>query len=99
MKYIKAQDVLPEEIIELIQKYVDGEFLYIPRKSGGHKAWGEASGTRDSLLERNKSIYCDYRSGTAVSDLSRIYYLSEQSIRRIIGQEKQACSNSLHNRL
>jgi len=99
MKYIKAQDVLPEEIIELIQKYVDGEFIYIPRKNGGHKAWGETSGTRESLLERNRKIYRDYRSGTSVPDLTKLYYLSEQSIRRIISQEKQTCSNSLHNHL
>ncbi|OPX42122.1 Mor transcription activator family protein [Ruminiclostridium hungatei] len=99
MKYIKAQDVLPEEIIELIQEYVDGEFMYIPRKNGGHKAWGEASGTRESLLERNRKIYRDYRSGTSVPDLTKLYYLSEQSIRRIISQEKQKCSNSLHNHL
>lgn len=32
MKYIKAIDVLPQEIIEIIQNYVDGEYLYIPRK-------------------------------------------------------------------
>lgn len=32
MKYIKAQDVLPEEIVKIIQEYIDGEYLYIPRK-------------------------------------------------------------------
>ena len=32
MKYVKAIDVLPQEIIEIIQNYVDGEYLYIPRK-------------------------------------------------------------------
>jgi len=31
MAYIKAQSVLPEEIINLIQQYVDGECLYILR--------------------------------------------------------------------
>ena len=33
MKYVKAIDVLPQEIIEIIQNYVDGEYLYIPRKN------------------------------------------------------------------
>lgn len=32
MCYIKAKDVLPLEVIELIQQYVDGEYLYIPKK-------------------------------------------------------------------
>ena len=34
MSYKKAADVLPEELIDLIQNYVDGEYLYIPRKEG-----------------------------------------------------------------
>ena len=37
MKYVKAIDVLPQEIIEIIQNYVDGEYLYIPRKNDNKK--------------------------------------------------------------
>ena len=33
MKYVKAQDVLPKEILKIIQEYVDGKYLYIPRKN------------------------------------------------------------------
>ena len=29
MKYIKATDVLPVEILEVIQEYIDGEYIYI----------------------------------------------------------------------
>ena len=28
MRYKKAQDLFPEEIITLIQQYVDGEYIY-----------------------------------------------------------------------
>ena len=38
MKYVKAIDVLPQEIIEIIQNYVDGEYLYIPRKNDNKKS-------------------------------------------------------------
>lgn len=31
MKYTNATKVLPEELIEEIQKYVQGETLYIPK--------------------------------------------------------------------
>ena len=31
MKYKKAQEILPDNIIKIIQEYVDGEYLYIPR--------------------------------------------------------------------
>jgi hypothetical protein len=30
MGYRKAEQILPNEIIELIQNYVDGECIYIP---------------------------------------------------------------------
>ena len=99
MKYIKAQKVLPEEVIRIIQQYIDGEFVYIPRKDGKQKAWGEKSGAKDSLKERNKQIFTKYKNGATVADLSRDCYLSEQSIRRIISQEKVCFSNSLHSHL
>ena len=47
MKYVKAIDVLPQEIIEIIQNYVDGEYLYIPRKNDNKKSWGEKSGIKN----------------------------------------------------
>ena len=43
MKYKKASDILPIEIIEKIQEYIDGDFLYIPRKDINRKKWGEKS--------------------------------------------------------
>lgn len=38
MGYIKAEEILPDEIIEMIQQYVDGASIYIPRKE--HKRAG-----------------------------------------------------------
>lgn len=91
MKYVKAQDVLPEELIELIQKYIDGNYLYIPRKDDNHKSWGENSGIKNILKIRNKEIYIKYNNGMSVDALSNEYYLSEKSIRRIISYEKKIC--------
>jgi len=91
MRYFKAQNVLPEEIIKLIQEYVDGEYLYIPRKNGNEKAWGEKNGTRNSLKERNSEIFTKHIKGATVIELAKQYYLSEKSIRRIISLEKQVC--------
>ncbi|WP_459481610.1 CD3324 family protein [Clostridium saccharoperbutylacetonicum] len=92
MKYAKAQDVLPEEIVQIIQKYVDGKYLYIPRKDENHKAWGEKSGIKSSLKVRNNEIYKKFISGATVNELIEEYYLSEKSIRRIISKEKLICS-------
>lgn len=89
MNYVKAQDVLPEEILKIIQEYVDGKYLYVPRKDENHKAWGEKSGIKNSLKARNSEIYKKYITGTTINVLTQEYYLSEKSIRRIIGQEKR----------
>ncbi|MCC0643684.1 hypothetical protein CDIFMA2_30990 [Clostridioides difficile] len=88
MKYEKAQNILPEEILELIQEYTDGSYLYIPRKSENKKAWGENSGSRNILKERNKEILDKYNKGISVKELTKDYYLTEHSIRRIIREEK-----------
>ena len=34
MSYIKAEQILPEELIRQIQEYADGVYIYIPRKPG-----------------------------------------------------------------
>jgi Mor family transcriptional regulator len=99
MRYVKAQDVLPEEFVKIIQEYVDGEYLYVPRKNENHKAWGEKSGIKSSLKARNSQIYKKYLKGTTINALTEEYYLSEKSIRRIISQEKRLFSKSLQNYL
>jgi Mor family transcriptional regulator len=92
MKYAKAQDVLPEEIIKIIQEYIDGKYLYVPRKDDNHKSWGEKSGIRHSLKIRNNEIYKKYINGSTINELTKEYYLSEKSIRRIISQERHTSS-------
>ncbi|MBZ9622144.1 hypothetical protein G9F71_004625 [Clostridium sp. FP2] len=92
MKYINGNNVLPEEMIKAIQEYVDGEFVYIPRKNDNHKAWGEKSGTRDMLKNRDIEIFQKHNEGMNVIMLAQMYYLSEQSIRRIIREKKRLCA-------
>jgi len=92
MSYKKAKQVLPDELVEMIQQYIDGEYLYIPRKETTRKKWGTDTSIRRDLLERNNQIYEDYLSGIFVSDLVEKYYLSLKSIQRIILQEKRRCA-------
>lgn len=92
MKYKKALDLLPTEIIKIIQEYVDGEFLYVPKKEDNHKAWGEKSGIKKTLEIRNINIYKKYIDGATIDELSKEFYLSDKSIRRIISDEKHKCS-------
>lgn len=88
MKYVKAKDVLPEEVVKILQEYVDGKYLYVPRKNENHKSWGEESGIKKILKERNTEIYKKYINGTSIFALTQEYFLSEKSIRRIIDEEK-----------
>lgn len=92
MKYERAQDILPAEIVKLIQQYMDGGYLYIPRKIENRKSWGENSGALNELEKRNKEIFNKYLKGSSIKELSENYFLSEASIKRIIGLLKKTGS-------
>jgi len=84
VRYIKAEDILPEEVVELIQQYVDGETIYIPRKAENRLAWGCKTGYKAELRQRNEHIQKEHASGATIHALSKKYHLSEKSIRRIL---------------
>lgn len=84
MSYTKAEDVLPKHLVEEIQQYVDGKLLYIPRKGENSLSWGEKSGIREKMAERNQTIVRRYYSGETVEELSKVYYLSEKRIQGIV---------------
>ena len=88
MSYIKAEEILPEELIRQIQEYADGMYIYIPRKPGTRHAWGQETGYKTELKVRNDRIRSDYAAGESVARLSRRYHLSEKSIRRILQKNK-----------
>lgn len=88
MGYIRAEQILPLEIIELIQQYVDGETIYIPRKADNRQEWGTGTSIRAELQGRNQKIYEEYLTGMKASELALKYYLSEKSIQRIIREKK-----------
>ena len=89
MGYRKAEKILPPDVVALIQQYVDGEYIYIPRKEENRKSWGESTDYRREMEERNRRIYADYKHGIKTEVLSGKYFLSEKSIQRIIAKEKR----------
>ena len=84
MGYIRAEEILPAEVITLIQQYVDGENIYIPRKTAHRKAWGTGTRIKQELSLRNQQIYEDYLAEDGTSELACKYFLSEKSIQRIL---------------
>lgn len=89
MKYVKAATVLPESLIAEIQKYIQGETIYIPKQETKHYKWGTRSGGRKQLDERNKAIKDAFKSGIAIHQLAEEYFLSGETIKRLCILNKQ----------
>ena len=88
MSYKKAEEVLPIEIIEMIQQYIEGENSYIPRKANKRLEWGTNTDTRNEIRDRNDRIYREYSQGVTMQELSVRYFLSSKSIQRIIRMKR-----------
>lgn len=87
MKYENAGDVIPDELLKEIQKYAAGKLLNIPTGEE-KKAWGEMSGYRDQLKRRNLMIRNKYAHGVTVSEIADEYFLSLDSVKKIIYSKK-----------
>lgn len=88
MTYIKAEAVLPKKLIEEIQKYVQGEMIYIPKPKEAYEKWGVCSGSRQYLDERNGLIKQAFKSGSPISQLAEEHHLSVETIKKIVYSNK-----------
>jgi len=84
MGYKSANDILPEGLLDAVQEYVDGEYLYIPRKEGNKKSWGELRKSKEYFSARNAEILNKHQAGMSVKELSKEYYLSIKTIYKIV---------------
>ena len=50
--------------------------------------WGELSGYKEMLRQRNAEIIVEYENGLAVDYLAEKYHLSEHTIRKILYQSR-----------
>lgn len=89
MRYVRAQDVFPAELLRKIQTYVDGEYVYIPRRDGEKRPWGESTKCKEEIQSRNRAIFEDYQNGMEIELLAKSYFLSDKSIRRILRQQRK----------
>jgi DNA-binding NarL/FixJ family response regulator len=87
LEYVNAKEVLPPRLVSELQKYASGQLLYIPR-SENRKGWGSLSGARRELDRRNTNIVNESRQGTSVDDLALRFFLSPETIKKIIYQKK-----------
>lgn len=84
MSYINAEKELPPWLLNLLRTYVSEGVIYIPPVKTIQRAWGSRSGARQLLDERNKEIRAKKCAGAEISDLAKEYYLSEETIKRIL---------------
>lgn len=84
MNYKNAKDILPQHLVDEIQKYASGEIIYIPKPKSNHLKWGEQSGSRIYIKERNIKIKKQFTSGDDIPSLSKRYHLSVDSIKKIV---------------
>ena len=84
MGYTNATEVLPKNVLEAVQKYVDGQCMYIPRRDDRRKAWGERTQTRANIKARNREIHARHSRGMGVRELAEQFYLSPKTIARIL---------------
>ena len=89
MKYVNANKVLPEKLIMEIQKYVQGETIYIPKPVTEYRKWGALSGGRQLLDRRNVAIKKSFISGCSIQQLADEYYLSTETIKKIVYSHKK----------
>jgi len=83
MRYRNASEILPDELLKEIQKYVSGDALYIPQKKE-RKKWGECSGARSFYEKRNEEIFSKFNNGSNIEKLADLYNLSVETIRKIV---------------
>jgi DNA-binding NarL/FixJ family response regulator len=84
MGYTNATEVLPKNLLEAVQQFIDGKCVYIPRRDDRRKAWGEQTRTRADIAARNQNIRLRYDQGTSIRELADMFYLSPKTISRIL---------------
>ena len=87
MRYQRAEDVLPAELLAQIQKYTDGGYLYIPRRADHRQSWGNSTRYREELRLRNESIRYLHREGLGAGELAERFHLSGKTIQRVLRQK------------
>lgn len=87
MKYVNAENILPMDLVEKLQDFVQGGYLYVPAKKDQYKRWGQCSGYREEIDKRNLKIVRAHSSGSSIEELANSFCLSVYAVRKIIYQK------------
>lgn len=84
MTYLNGKDILPEELFIQVQEYCAGKLIYIPKKDGTRQSWGNSTGIRKELDERNQMIREKKKNGCSLKELTEEFHLSIYSLKKIL---------------
>ena len=83
-KYVNAETRVPKRLLQELQQYVQGDWIYVPAAKGNRRAWGERSGSRQALKCRNDNIRRQFAKGNSIEELSAEYGLAYDTIKKIV---------------
>ena len=86
MRYMKAADVLPPDLLAQVQAYIDGEYLYIPRRETSRKPGARPTAARRRPWPEIRRSIGAIGRGTSVDQLAEAYFLAPKSIWKIIAR-------------
>ncbi|WP_058303035.1 CD3324 family protein [Gorillibacterium timonense] len=84
MESNRIKDVLPAHLLQEVQRYIQGELMYIPTRSNNRKKWGESSGAASYYDVRNKRIRDSFHDGARIGQLAEQFGLSTDTIKKIV---------------
>ena len=84
MKYQNADSVFPAALLAEIQKYVQNGMVYIPKTKETHKKWGENTGFRKYIIDRNNMIRKKFQMSDSIEILATEYNLSVETVKKIV---------------
>lgn len=90
MKYVNGKDIFPDRLLRQVQKYAAGKLVYIPAGEA-KRPWGEMSGYRRYLAERNLEMKAKFKAGATLEQLADAYCMSVESVKRIVYSKKEVC--------
>lgn len=94
MKYKNARDALPKELLAELQKYAEGELIYIPSRQQQKAGWGTQNGSRERYALRNMQMMHHYLKGASIEEISRQFFLSKDSIKKIVKAHSEEISQN-----
>ena len=84
MKYQNADAIFPIALLAEIQKYVQDGMVYIPKARANRKKWGENTGCRKYIEERNDIIRKKFRTSDSIDTLADEYNLAVETVKKIV---------------